>query len=175
MTAAAYDPTSTLVVTADGDGTARIFSAATGRRLALLSHSKAVTDAAFSPDGQMVATASRDHTIRLWTRGGKPIRRLHHSAPVVDLEFSRDGRVLVSTTAKGRTYIWRRDDNYSHVVLSTPAPARVAISDGGEFVVVFDADRFARVYDVATGAPVSKLEQHSRVLTQLSDGKRKCS
>ena len=56
VNAAAYDPASTRIVTADGDGTARIFSAATGKRLALLRHSGAVTDAAFSPDGQIVAT-----------------------------------------------------------------------------------------------------------------------
>jgi WD40 repeat protein len=165
VTAAAYDPASTRVVTADGDGTARVFSAATGKRLALLRHSGAVTDAAFSPDGQIVATACGDGTVRLWRRDGRPIRALQHDAPVKDLEFSRDGRVLLSTTAKGTTYIWRRDDDYSHSVLSTPAPAYVAISNDGQFAVVFGADRFARVYSVATGAQVFSLDNHSQVLS----------
>ncbi len=173
VNAAAYDPASTRIVTADGDGTARIFSAATGKRLApLLRHSGAVTDAAFSPDGQIVATACGDGTVRLWRRDGRPIRALQHDAPVKDLEFSRDGRVLLSTTAKGTTYIWRRDDDYSHSVLSTPAPAYVAISDDGQFAVVFGADRFARVYNVATGALVFRLEHHSQVLSAVF-GRRK--
>ena len=75
VNAAAYDPSSTLVVTADGDGTARIFST-TGTQVAVLRHGGAVTDAAFSSDGKIVATASRDGTVKLWTRGGKLIRAL---------------------------------------------------------------------------------------------------
>jgi WD40 repeat protein len=172
VNAAAYDPAWTRIVTADGDGTARIFSAATGKRLALLRHSGAVTDAAFSPNGQIVATACGDGTVRLWRRDGRPIRALQHDAPVKDLELSRDGRVLLSTTAKGTTYIWRRDDDYSHSVLSTPAPAYVAISDDGQFAVVFGADRFARVYSVATGILVFRLEHHSQVLSAVF-GRRK--
>ena len=104
VNAAALDPSSTLVVTADGDGTARIFST-TGAQVAVRRHSGAVTDAAFSPDGRIVATASRDRTVKLWTRDGKLIRSLPHESPVVDLVFSPDRRVLVTTTAAGTTHI----------------------------------------------------------------------
>jgi WD40 repeat protein len=123
VTAAAYDPSSTRIVTANGDGTARIFSADTGKRVALLRHSGGVTDAEFSPDGKTVATACGDGTVRLWRRDGRRIRALQHDAPVRDLEFSPDGRVLMSTTARGTAYIWRLTDGYSHSVLSGPVPA----------------------------------------------------
>jgi WD40 repeat protein len=173
VNAAAYDPASTRVVTADGDGTARIFSTATGASLALLRHRGAVTDAAFSPDGQIVATASRDRTIRLSTRDGQQIRTLTHDAAVLDLEFSLFGQVLMSVTAKGTAYIWPLDnDRAQPIKIATPAPARLAISDDGKFAVIFGADRFARVYSVATGALVFSLEHHSKVLSAVF-GRRK--
>jgi WD40 repeat protein len=48
----------------------------------------------------------------------------------------------------------------------------VAISGDGEFAVVFGADRFARVYSVATGILLFELEHHSRVLSAVF-GRRK--
>ena len=162
VNAAAYDPRSVRLVTADSDGTARIFSAVTGARLALLRHSKPVTDAAFSLDGETVATASRDRTVKLWTRDGRRIQTFRHDAAVIDLEFSPVDRVLMSTTAKGTIYVWRLDD-LSHLAVSAPSPARLAISNDGVYAVVFGADRFARVYSVATGSLIFALEHRSRV------------
>jgi WD40 repeat protein len=172
VNAAAYDPRSIRVVTADSDGTARIFSAVTGARIAsVLRHSKAVTDAAFSPDGKTVATASRDRTVRLWTPKGKPIKSLRHDAAVVDLEFSPVDRVLISATAKGTIYIWRLDD-FSHLAVTAPPPARLAISGEGEYVVVYGADRFARVYSVASGSLIFALDHGSKVRS-AAFGRRK--
>ena len=55
------------MVTASEDKTARLWDAASGKSLAVLSgHALAVRTAAFSPDGQRVVTASDDDTARLW-------------------------------------------------------------------------------------------------------------
>jgi hypothetical protein len=55
------------IVTASADKTARIWDAATGRQLLLLSgHTDRLSSAAFSPEGRQIVTASEDNTARIW-------------------------------------------------------------------------------------------------------------
>ena len=63
------------VVTALGDGTARLWDATTGKLLGEpMRHKSLVWSAQFSPDGQPVVTASSDQTARLWdATTGKPL------------------------------------------------------------------------------------------------------
>jgi len=59
-----------LVVTASGDGSARVWEARSGLQLAeLREHTGDVNSAAFSPDGKFIVTASVDHTARIWKVG----------------------------------------------------------------------------------------------------------
>ena len=64
---AAFSPDGARVVTASDDKTARVWDAATGKAIAVLSgHDDQVWSAAFSPDGARVVTASDDKTARVW-------------------------------------------------------------------------------------------------------------
>ena len=66
MTAAAFSPDGTRILTASYDTTARLWDG-DGRPLAVLEgHRDWVYSAAFSPDGRRIVTASRDATARLW-------------------------------------------------------------------------------------------------------------
>jgi len=77
----------TRVVAAMSDSTARIWEAATGDQLAVLTgHSERVGMAVFSPDGQRVLTSSQDGTVRLWDAAtGAPLARLN-LPPLPDLQ-----------------------------------------------------------------------------------------
>ena len=75
---AVFSPDGFRVVTASGDKTARLWSAGTGRQIAILQHDEEVHSAVFSPDGTLVVTASDDRTARLWDAAGKQIAVLRH-------------------------------------------------------------------------------------------------
>jgi hypothetical protein len=77
VVSAAFSPDGTRVVTASGDGTARVWDAATSKLLTHpLAHQGRVVSAAFSPDGTRVVTASGDGTARVWDAAtGQPVTR----------------------------------------------------------------------------------------------------
>ena len=164
VNAAAYSPDASLVVAADQDGTARLFSTATGKTVAVLRHRGAVTDAFFSADGKQIVTASRDGTARLWTATGGRVRTFGHSAPVLDAAMSPDGSVLVTTTEANAVHLWPLKGRGSHRVFRDPGH-RIAISRDGRYAAVVGGDRFARVYDLARGGLVFELRHDSQVLS----------
>ena len=67
--AASFSPDGARIVTGSGDGTVRIWDAASGEPIAVLAgHLGAVYSAAFSPDGNRILSAANDATGRIWTR-----------------------------------------------------------------------------------------------------------
>jgi WD40 repeat protein len=64
---AAFSPDGTRVLTASGDGTARVWDAMTSMPLTPpFAQQAEVVSAAFSPDGTRVVTASWDKTAQVW-------------------------------------------------------------------------------------------------------------
>jgi len=64
---AAFNPDGSRIVTASDDNTARVWDAATGNAISVLSdHENSVNSATFNPDGTRIVTASEDKTARVW-------------------------------------------------------------------------------------------------------------
>src|SRR5258705_4790432 len=65
--AIAFSPDGTLLASASGDETARLWEVATGREIHVLKgHGSHVSAVAFSPDGKTLASGSWDMTVKLW-------------------------------------------------------------------------------------------------------------
>ena len=74
VTAFAFSPDGTTLLTASLDATARFWDVASGRQLGPpLHHTDAVLCVAFHPDGRSVATGTRDGSAWLWRRTAAPM------------------------------------------------------------------------------------------------------
>src|SRR5262249_30778125 len=108
VTAVAWSPDGTRLVTASWDSTARVWDANTGKQLAVLKgHTNRLESAAWSPDGTRILTTGEDKTARGWEADrGKGVHVLTgHWDEVRSASWSPDGwRVLTAAGSVAR--IW---------------------------------------------------------------------
>ena len=112
VTAAAFSPDGSRIVTASADDTARTWNARTGAPEAVLAgHSDRVLGAAFSRDNLHIVTASADNTARIWDAAtGAALAKLHgHTGAVAAAAFSPDGARVVTASADHIARIWKLD------------------------------------------------------------------
>ena len=90
----AFSPDGNHILSASEDGTARIWSAATGTlERTLRGHSEAVDSAAYSEDGSRVVTAGADGTVRVWNLDdGRSVIMRGHEGPGVLRRVRPGGR-----------------------------------------------------------------------------------
>ena len=187
------------VVTADFDGTVRIWSVQPGSRV--IDTAQHAYDAAYSPDGQRIATSDMEGGFRMWSAAGalqSPIQYPGAGAATIVFDrtgerfalLSLDGNVRIGDTATSAIRSFRRvqgkdptgDWDMPDVAVGHQ-PARGAFSpDGARFATIAGAGA-ARIWDVASGEPVSPLLRHDgpvlmarwspdgrRVITASGDG-----
>jgi WD40 repeat protein len=104
---AEYSPDGTLIVTAAGDGAARIWDAATGVLLRTLKNDRrAVVSAAFSPNGAHIVTVSKDGMARIWdTSSGRQLHGLHLGGRGRTARYDHSGRRIV-TASSNQVQVW---------------------------------------------------------------------
>jgi WD40 repeat protein len=102
MNTAVFSPNGDLVVTANRDGTVRVWDATDGRQRLQMA-ATVYSIAGFSPDGRVVATGDGDGVTRLWdARTGHLVDVLSGHADAVSVAtFTPDGRRVL--TAGGAT------------------------------------------------------------------------
>jgi WD40 repeat protein len=167
-----FSPDGKLVVTACGDGAARIWSVETARQVGpSLRHRESVLAATFSPGGKLVATGSRDNTARFWdVATGRPVgSALEQTDWVEDVCFSPDGKRLATASIDGTVRLWSVETG------ELLGPARdfrgwameVAFSPDGTRIAVAGFERSARLWTVPPplGGDLEDAELWLEVLT----------
>ena len=154
-----------LVVVPGADGEARVYEAATGRRLARLRHGAPISSLALSADGSSVVTGGADGVALLWNaRTGTSPGRVVHGAPIRALALSPDGRLL-ATAAGESARVWSVADRRSVARLQHPfAVDGVSFDPAGTRLLTLARD--ARIYPVGDwGAAPVVLDQPGQILT----------
>jgi WD40 repeat protein/serine/threonine protein kinase len=173
----AYSPSGQMVLTGCGDGTARLWSAVTGRPIGVvMQHPAGVTGAAFSPDGRFLLTRNGSEA-RLWSaatgqaHGGAMV----HSQSVQAMAFSPDSRWVITGTS-GLTNARASGGKQSGVAqlwsVATARPAgpslthpggltAVAFAPDGKTVLTGSDDHAARRWSVDSGRLLGEPLQHA--------------
>ena len=188
VTALAFSPDGTRLVSSGQHGTVKVWDAGEARVVLDLDraagHKGHVLGAAYCRDGRRIATAGEDGTVRLWDAAtGRPGPVLRgHEAAVSAVAFSPDGSRLASAGRDGVLKLWDPATGADRLTLRGHGAAVSAVAfspDGSRLASAGEyPDTVVRVWDVATGAEARRLTGHAVNVNGLSfspDGRRLAS
>ena len=83
-----------------------------GDQIAVIPHPAEITSATVSPSGQYIITTSYDSIARIFTTGGKEIKRFTgHNAILHHAEYSPDGSKIATAGSDGNVVVWDTTGN----------------------------------------------------------------
>lgn len=171
VTALAFSPDGTLLLSGSDDKTARVWDLATGRELHTFGgHADQVLSVAFSPDGHTIASGSWDNTLILRdVLTGKTLHVLQDNSWVVAIRFSPDGRLLASGTRGNSATIWdvASGQPLQHFTWHKNNVTGVAFSADGKTLASVSLDGTLGLMDVASGRPLGRYAIASAALTAV--------
>jgi WD40 repeat protein/energy-coupling factor transporter ATP-binding protein EcfA2 len=108
--AKAFSPDGRYLVTANMNGTARVWDVASGKEITRVVN--AVSNATFSPDGRRLVTGQIDGTIAEWMIDAKEAVRLPHgdTTKVYSVAYSRDNQWLATGSSDLKTRVFQTSD-----------------------------------------------------------------
>ena len=158
LAAVTFSADNGFLAVADGNGTAGVWTVATGRLTGTFrSPGRAgVADVVFGPDGSLLAAAADNGSTYLWDAGTGGLAGTFtdpDSPGVTGAAFSPDGRQLATADDNGSAYLWSVS---GRLVSTFTGPGRgrltgVAFGPHGSLLAAGDEDGSAYLWRTATG------------------------
>jgi WD40 repeat protein len=172
VTALTWGPGARLLATGGKDGTARLWSIATGRtRVVLVGHRGRVRDVAFSPRLTLVATASFDDTGRVWrVSDGRPYSVLPgHSNHLEGIAFSPNGSTVVTASDDRTARVWKADTGGQLAALRghRGAVSSALFVGGNRLVATGSEDGEVRVWNAPAQPQLTLLAELGRPVERI--------
>ena len=161
--AAEFSPDGKRVLTSSRDGIARVWGTQRGGQPTLLAGHSGYAIGSFSQDGRLVVTVDK-RTVRVWNASGD-LRQsidLPEAESLVRARFMPSGHVVLIADQGGAVYKWNWDGNGSLNRLPTYRNEQLVdfdLSPDGRLFAT-SSDRFARIWETATGREVHVLRGH---------------
>lgn len=148
----AWNPTSSLLASADSEGRTKIWEPATGKLIrTLYGHTSSLTCVVWSANGRFLASAGMDGSVRIWDAdAGQEILTLRgHSGGVNCLAWSPDGLRLAS--GGGDIKIWDTQSGREALTLRghTSAVQALVWSPDGRSLASASWDKTIRIWEAA--------------------------
>jgi WD40 repeat protein/serine/threonine protein kinase len=173
-----FSPDGKQLASASGDGTVRVWDAATGNVRRILHHPIGVRSVAFSPDGVWLASACGDGLVRLWdAASGQELRLLKgHTDWLWSVGVSPNGKLLASAGLDNQVKLWDAATGQElRTLAGHRAPVfRVEFHPDGKRVASISSDETVRLWEVATGRVLRTipLQGRQRGMAFSPDGTR---
>jgi WD40 repeat protein len=172
------------MIASTGDGSVKLWDAATGKELCSVPSRPAITYfaadlVAFSPDGRKMAAPGTENNVRIWdTTTFQPVSDLKgHEGEVWAVAFSPNGERLVSGALDCSVRVWDVATGRAMLVLKghTDAIRSVGFSPDGKRIVSGSQDRTVKIWDAEIGEELLTLRSHKGPVLKVavsSDGRR---
>jgi WD40 repeat protein len=163
---AVFSPNGRQVLTANADGTARIWDVRTGRQIRAVSEptGESLNSAWFSPDGKSLVTASDDGTARIWDAAtGRLLHTLRGPGltPIYNAAFSHNGQRVV-TCSGSAAVLWSSAGQQLVEFQQGNSLADCEFSPDGRQVVTAGGDGYARVFSTELAGSLTQIKRIAR-------------
>ena len=166
-TAVTFDPTGTLLASADSGGTV-VVQKAHGGPVRSFTTGSGIVALSWAQDGHLLA-AGKNGSLQLRTGDGAQVSRaFSHGGPITAAALRADGATLASADVDGTVRLWRTSSGTELLTLHAGAPVgAVALDPTGKLVAVGAGDDVL-VFSATTGSKVETLTGHTDTVTGVA-------